>query len=119
MLTLPDRIADAEERLASAEGDERERLAAQVAGMKAFWEAVQAIVPTPPTLTLDRRLTLHRGGREIRLAFFGRGHTGGDVVVYLPAEKVLVSGDLLAAISGPGVSEHAVARIYELLDGGS
>jgi glyoxylase-like metal-dependent hydrolase (beta-lactamase superfamily II) len=52
--------------------------------------------PTPPTVTLDHRLTLFRGSREIRLEFFGRGHTGGDVVVYLPAERVLITGDLLS-----------------------
>jgi len=52
-------------------------------------------VPTPPTTTLSERMTLFRGGREIRLLFFGRGHTGGDVVVHLPQERVLVSGDLL------------------------
>lgn len=33
--------------------------------------------------------TLTRGGREIRIQFLGRAHTGGDLVVYLPAEKVL------------------------------
>ena len=27
--------------------------------------------------------------------YFGRGHTGGDVVIYLPAEKILFTGDLL------------------------
>lgn len=51
--------------------------------------------PTPPTMTLSHELTLHRGAREIRILFFGRGHTGGDVVVYLPAERVLISGDLV------------------------
>ena len=46
-------------------------------------------------MTLSDKLTLYRGGREIQLLFFGRGHTGGDVVVYLPAEKILFAGDLL------------------------
>ena len=49
----------------------------------------------PPGTTLSERMTLFRGGREIRLLFFGRGHTGGDVVVHLPAERVLITGDLL------------------------
>jgi glyoxylase-like metal-dependent hydrolase (beta-lactamase superfamily II) len=40
-------------------------------------------------------MTLYRGNREIRLYFFGRGHTGGDVVVHLPRERVLITGDLL------------------------
>ena len=50
---------------------------------------------TPPNVTLVDRMTLFRGDREIRLLYLGRGHTGGDVVVYLPKEKVLCSGDLL------------------------
>lgn len=28
------------------------------------------------------------------LYYFGRGHTSGDLTVYLPKEKVLVAGDL-------------------------
>lgn len=58
-------------------------------------EGQQGLVPTPPNTTLSQRMTLVRDGREIQLLFFGRGHTGGDVVVYLPAEKILFSGDLL------------------------
>ena len=40
-------------------------------------------------------MTLHRGGREIRILFLGRGHTAGDVVVYLPKERIVATGDLL------------------------
>ena len=60
-----------------------------------YVEGQEGLVPTPPNTTLSERLTLFRGGREIRLMFFGRGHTGGDVVVHLPEERVLVTGDLL------------------------
>jgi glyoxylase-like metal-dependent hydrolase (beta-lactamase superfamily II) len=52
-------------------------------------------------VTLKNSMTLYRGGREIQLLSFGRGHTGGDVVVYLPKEKVLAAGDLLWA-GAPG-----------------
>jgi len=48
-----------------------------------------------PDLTLQQSLTLHRGQRRIHLLFLGRGHTRGDVVVYLPQEKILIAGDLL------------------------
>ena len=40
-------------------------------------------------------MTLHRGAREIRILFLGRGHTAGDVVVYLPKERIVATGDLL------------------------
>ncbi|MBZ5558427.1 MAG: MBL fold metallo-hydrolase [Acidobacteriia bacterium] len=58
-------------------------------------ESLKGLKPTPPNITLDDRMTLFRGDREIRLLYLGRGHTGGDVVVYLPKERVLCSGDLL------------------------
>jgi len=42
-----------------------------------------------PEHLVESRETLHLGGREIRLLFLGRAHTGGDLVVYLPAERIL------------------------------
>ena len=48
-----------------------------------------------PTVTFDQRLTLYQGAREIQILYFGRGNTRGDVVVYLPREKILATGDLL------------------------
>jgi glyoxylase-like metal-dependent hydrolase (beta-lactamase superfamily II) len=60
--------------------------------------AAQAeLKPTPPNVTLTDRLTLYRGGREIQIRFLGRGHTGGDVVVFLPRERVVATGDFLTA----------------------
>ena len=40
-------------------------------------------------------LTLRRGDREIRVLWLGRGNTAGDLVVYLPKEGVVATGDLL------------------------
>ncbi|MNC85289.1 Beta-lactamase 2 precursor [compost metagenome] len=42
-------------------------------------------------------MTLHRGNREIQIRYLGRGHTGGDVVVYLPKERLVITGDLLTS----------------------
>lgn len=49
----------------------------------------------PPTLMFDHELTLDLGNREVQVKHWGRGHTPGDVFVYLPREKVLITGDLL------------------------
>jgi cyclase len=38
---------------------------------------------------VDDRLTLDLGGRTIDVLFLGRAHTGGDLVVHLPDEKIL------------------------------
>ena len=53
-----------------------------------------------PTRTFARSLILRKAGRTIHLLHFGRARTRGDVVVYLPEEKVLVAGALIFA--GPG-----------------
>jgi cyclase len=49
----------------------------------------------PPTLMFDYELTLDIGNREIQVKHWGRGHMPGEVFVYLPRERVLVTGDLL------------------------
>jgi glyoxylase-like metal-dependent hydrolase (beta-lactamase superfamily II) len=50
-----------------------------------------------PTVTVEDRLTLHRGARVIDILHPGDGHTAADLVVHLPKEGVLVAGDLVVA----------------------
>lgn len=50
-----------------------------------------------PTLLVDDRLSLQRGSRRIDVLHLGRGHTAGDVVVHLPAEGIVIAGDLVVA----------------------
>jgi cyclase len=42
-----------------------------------------------PTETVPHRRVLRMGGTDIEILFLGRAHTGGDLSVYLPKEKVL------------------------------
>jgi glyoxylase-like metal-dependent hydrolase (beta-lactamase superfamily II) len=49
----------------------------------------------PSTMTYDSTMTLHLADREIRLLHWGNAHTRGDTVVYLPKERVVITGDLL------------------------
>src|SRR5471030_1562275 len=82
---------------AAAETDAtaKARLDQQVRVQTAFASSLKELKIVPPTVTLVDHMTLFRGDREIRLLYLGHGHTGGDIVVYLPKEKVLCSGDLL------------------------
>ncbi|KGX49401.1 metallo-beta-lactamase superfamily protein [Burkholderia pseudomallei TSV44] len=50
---------------------------------------------TWPTLTFKGEMTLWLGKLEVKVMQLGRGHTKGDTVVWLPQEKVLLSGDLV------------------------
>ncbi len=57
-----------------------------------------------PTMTFDKSLVLHDKAHDVFVLFLGRAHTGGDAVVYLPKEKVLVTGDLITQW-GPGMGD--------------
>lgn len=50
---------------------------------------------TWPTIVFDKKLTVMMGNLEVQLLHLGKGHTQGDIVVWVPAEKVLFSGDLV------------------------
>jgi glyoxylase-like metal-dependent hydrolase (beta-lactamase superfamily II) len=45
--------------------------------------------PPPPTELVEKEKALRLGGRDIRILFLGRGHTEGDLALYLPQEKIL------------------------------
>jgi cyclase len=77
---------------------QKEALERQVANQLSYLEQVKETRVTPPNVTLDRRMTLHRGGREIQLLYLGRGHTDTDVVVYLPKERIVCTGDLMESV---------------------
>lgn len=50
-----------------------------------------------PTITFSDSLTLDCGNRKIKLIKPGNGHTAGDIAVFLPAERILFTGDLVVA----------------------
>ena len=55
---------------------------------------------TWPTIVFERELTLHLGKLEVRLMHLGPGHTKGDTIAWLPAEKICFSGDLVEYNAG-------------------
>ena len=89
-----------EAALGEAEDDAgRAEIEARIESLKAQIAANEEVVPTPPNTTFNERMTLIRGDREIQVIFCGRAHTGGDVVIYLPADKIAFTGDMM--LGGP------------------
>ena len=85
--------------LETASDEEREALETQISIQAAHVESTAEIDPVPPDTTLAEKMAFFRGGREIQLHFLGRAHTGGDVVVYLPADRLVFTGDMM--LGGP------------------
>ncbi|HUJ40751.1 MAG TPA: MBL fold metallo-hydrolase [Candidatus Acidoferrales bacterium] len=101
---LPGQIAKNEATLESGKNAEgsamteegRAALERQVADQKAYLGELKGTRIPARTLTFESSLYVEKpGGRVIEILNFGKGHTRGDAVVFLPAEKVVVTGDLL------------------------
>jgi glyoxylase-like metal-dependent hydrolase (beta-lactamase superfamily II) len=61
-----------------------------------LFQAVESVPGlTWPTLTFKGEMTLRLGRLEVRIMQLGRGHTKGDTVLWLPEDRVLLSGDLV------------------------
>lgn len=61
--------------------------------------------PELPNVTFSRDLIIRDKAHDLHLAFRGKGHTAGDIVVYCPQKKVIAGGDLLhnsSAFMGDG-----------------
>jgi cyclase len=69
------------------------RLESNLAQAEAYLAELKTMKPPLPSRTVDHTVKLQEGGREIHLMLLGRGHTDGDLYVYLPKDKVLVAGD--------------------------
>ncbi len=101
-----------------------EKDAAQKASLEKQWAAAEMtsqqlkeIQPVPPNVTYTSKMVLHKGAREIQLLFLGRGHTGGDTVVFLPKERIVCTGDLMEsrlAYMGDAFFDEWVATLEAL-----
>lgn len=68
------------------------------------------IVHTPPTRTFEDTLTLQVGGKRVELINVGPAHTRGDVLVHVPAERTVFTGDILFVGGHPAIWAGPVAN---------
>jgi len=50
---------------------------------------------TWPTTTFSDRMTIYMGKRRVDLMHLGRAHTAGDIVIWVPDEQVMFTGDIV------------------------
>jgi len=74
---------------------QKDELHSNLVQAEAYLAELRSMQVTLPTVTFDRSLILYRPSRTVEILWLGNAHTNGDVFVYLPLEKVLVTGDAL------------------------
>jgi len=50
---------------------------------------------TPPTNTFKQAMTINVGDKQVQLREVGPAHTAGDVLAYVPSERLVYTGDIL------------------------
>lgn len=97
---LPDYIRSLEQRLGA--GEAATPPAADVPGLREaleeardFLEQKNRVQHTLPTRTFSDRLDITLGERQVQILHFGRAVTPGDVLMYLPKERIVAVGDLI------------------------
>jgi glyoxylase-like metal-dependent hydrolase (beta-lactamase superfamily II) len=71
---------------------------------------------TPPTTLIDERLRLDLDGTPVDVIYVGPAHTAGDVIVHLPEDGVVFTGDILFHQCTPIGWEGTTARWVEALE---
>jgi len=90
---LQKRRADAAKQLAEIPADQADKRAPIERQIRRY-DAMMAIKLTDPTVTFaSSTLHLHLGKREVIL-FTMPGHTGGDVLAYVPDANIVFTGDM-------------------------
>jgi glyoxylase-like metal-dependent hydrolase (beta-lactamase superfamily II) len=75
--------------------DERGRLDRVLAERRAELAELASVKVAPPDLLFDQSLTLWLGQRRVELRDHGHANSPHDLTVYLPAERVLFTGDIV------------------------
>ncbi|KZM47854.1 MBL fold metallo-hydrolase [Labrenzia sp. OB1] len=69
-----------------------------------------------PTMTIASSMTIDLGGLDVRLMHLGRGHTMGDLVVWVPDQAVLFAGDMVQKSAVPCCGDAHLADWPRALD---
>jgi len=75
--------------------EERAAYASDVEWASRYVSEVPAAPVILPTIAVADRLTLRRGSRLIDIRSVGPGHSQADLIVHLPAERIVIAGDLV------------------------
>jgi glyoxylase-like metal-dependent hydrolase (beta-lactamase superfamily II) len=116
--TAPAELARIEQMLAARTLDDARR--DQLEAGRLFYRAALDELPhlqiRRPTLTFDRRLTLHGSSRRVELVTYGGGHTRSDAILWAPDVALLVAGDLVTVQAHPWLGGGDVLEWLRILD---
>jgi glyoxylase-like metal-dependent hydrolase (beta-lactamase superfamily II) len=117
------RLEDARSRYAKLDptSDEAVDLRGRIATLEVFGEGSSGeSISRIPDIVFDDSLTLDLGDLTLEMRFCGEAHTNHDIVVYVPEERLLFTGDLICSPESPCFPVNAMCdapRLVRELEG--
>ncbi len=95
----PEKITELEESLKTEKEEEK---ILDIQNDLRFLKGIQSVkFLREPNITFKEGCIIHGIDKTVQLRTFSKAHTDGDVIVYIPDDKVLFAGDLLFSNSDP------------------
>ena len=96
LVTMPQEIDELRREVErTSDAKQKEEIQNKLRQAEDYLVELKSMQVTLPTMTFDHSLILHRDSMTVEILWLGKAHTDGDVFVYLPKERVLVTGDAL------------------------
>lgn len=91
-------------------------LRAQIAARRELVERLENLQVRAPVMVLDDRLTIQDQERRLEFMLLGAAHTDGDLILYLPQEKIVFAGDLFFDGALPNTEDAQILEWTKTVD---
>jgi glyoxylase-like metal-dependent hydrolase (beta-lactamase superfamily II) len=116
----PARLAYYDSLYRAYEGDTTSREYLDILMWKPYFEVLseshREITTRLPDMLIDSALSLDGPARRVRLIARGAGHTESDLVMHLPDDGILFSGDLVFNECHPYMADGSITGLLNWLD---
>ncbi len=127
LVRYPKETEELRQKLGTGKGDDGKPLTdAEKTAMKediAAREQVSAefknFVDRLPNITFDSELNIDIGNREVQVKYLGHGNTAGDAIVFLPKERIVITGDILVhptPYTGSGYPSEWIVTLQRIVN---
>ncbi len=92
-----------------------QRFRALIKAREDYLQTTSRLKIMAPFVTLDDSLTIQDGALQAKIEFLGAGHTDGDIVLFMPSQKIAFVGDLFFNQAIPNVQDGNILQWMKTL----
>ena len=102
--------------LQEKDASRKESIRTQIAARQQLLARMTRLNISAPYITFEDSMSVIDGGREVPLRRLGSGHTDGDVILQLPGDKIVFTGDLFFNRALPNSQDASLLEWMKVLE---